>query len=221
MIRQLHHISIGGVYFICACLLSIPVCKAQSEIGLRFSSYFNSFRNARSSQLVENSFSTGLIGVYAVEYKRNSRIELGLNLIHKSGANQGFPNLPLIMQDFGDNQNVGLTAIEFHFKAGPSFGLFNPKVGYAVGYLLSHNGFQIQGGQDDVNRLYFSLPVGFSFDFPTQFGSVGVGSSYHLGLTNVLKNPGAGVGNGTMRSFSIELTIAYGYASKSPRTRRK
>lgn len=202
-------------------LLLIPLGgKAQQFIGLRFNSHFHRFSNAPSNNLAEGYFSTGGLGVIYCSYEAKSRLEFGLSLMHKSSNNDGFPNLPLIMQDFGDNQNVGMTTLEAHIKAGPSLGIFNPKLGYVVGYRLLASGFQ-RPSTREINRIYFALPIGCSFDFPTQFGSVGVGASYYWGLTSVLKTDGPGNGRGRIHSINIELTTTYEWIRKKGKKGRK
>ncbi|MEM6763281.1 MAG: hypothetical protein AAF824_02335 [Bacteroidota bacterium] len=182
---------------------------AQTELGVRFASNFNYFPDAQSLGLAEDFFSTGVLGFFVARYKSDSRIEAGINIIHKSADDSGlFPNLPLVMQDFNDAQSVGLTAVEAHFRAGPSIGIFNPKIGYVLGYRLQADNFQTTG-QGEITRTYFALPFGFSFDLPTSFGSVGVGASYYLGISNVIKGSGNRNGQGRIRALNIELTVAY------------
>lgn len=181
----------------------------QTEIGLRFGSYLHSFSDRNEDLLVNGQFTTGVLGVNMYQYFEKSRLEYGLNIIHKGTSDALFPNLPLIMQDFGDAKDINMTAIEAHIKAGPSFDVFFPYVGYAVGYRLSVDNFQ-NNNQRRVNRIYFSLPMGFSFNFPTNFGSVGFGGAYYVGLTNVLAKVGEESGTGRLQVVGFELTVSYG-----------
>ena len=194
--------------FIISCML-LPQVLAQTELGIRFASNFNYFPDAQALGLAEDFFSTGVLGVFVARYQTESRIEAGVNLIHKSANDNGFfPNLPLVMQDFNDTQRVGLTAVEAHFRAGPSIGIFNPKIGYVIGYRLQTEGFQTSG-QGAINNTYFALPFGFSLDLPTNFGSVGFGASYYLGISNVVKGSGNRNGQGRIRALNFELTVGY------------
>ncbi len=183
--------------------------SAQTEVGIRFASYLNYFSDPQLSQLVESQFSTGILGINVYQYFEKSRLEYGLNIIHKGTGNGAFPNLPLIMQDFGDDEDVGLTAVEAHGKAGPSFDLFFPYIGYSVGYRLRTDNF-FRNNSGEVNRVYLSLPIGFAFNFPTNFGSVGFGGAFYLGLTNVVSETNLNSGRGRMNSIGFELTVAYG-----------
>lgn len=187
---------------------------AQEGIGLRFATNLNYFPNASAQGLIENWFSTGIFGIHYNQYKRNHGFEVGFNVQYKNGDDSGFPNLPLVMEDFGDGAGAGLTGIEMDLKVGPRFGFIYPRIGYVLGYRFNAMGFQ-ENPDLEINNWYLTLPFGSAVIFPTNFGTVGVGAYYYVGVTNVLKNPDSNSNNnipfngGRLRSINIELTVSY------------
>lgn len=199
--------------------------QAQSGFGMRFASHLNKFAEPYEYDLAPGWFSTGEFGVFYRSYNAYGGFELGVNSIYKNGTGRGMPNLPVVMRDFRDSQNVGLTAIETELKVGPRIGVFNPKIGYVLGYRLQSVGFLTKDFGDTVkiNRLYFNLPFGASFDFPTNFGHVGVGAYYMIGLLNVRhRTPNWNPSNalttqypgGRMNSVNIEITVSFNTRSQ-------
>lgn len=191
----------------------VSPAMAQTGIGLRFASNLNFFPKAKEFQLVENSFTTGILGLFLSSYKTKSGFELGLSVNYKNGDDKGFPNLPVVMKDFGENQMVGITGLEMDLKVGPRFGAINPKIGYVLGYRFQQMGFQIDGVNEELNPFYLSLPFGASINLPTNYGSVGFGSFFNVGIFNVLKNPNPGNGSiytgGRMHFVNFEITVTY------------
>lgn len=200
------------------CILLFIPTYGQNGIGFRFATNINTFPRAADYDLVDNGFTTGIFGVFLSRYQEKHGFEFGLNIVYKDHDNKGFPNLPVVMRDFGDDeQNVGLTSLEMDLKVGPRFKALNPKIGYILGYRLQQAGFQEPGADDDINRWYLMLPFGLSFNLPTNYGSVGFGSYYNVGIFNVLKNPNPGGGGsgslfdgGRQRYLNFEIVVSFG-----------
>lgn len=204
----------GRMLLICGLLAACPLA-AQPGIGLRFATNLNYFPSPADYNLAEGVFTTGVFGVFLNNYTDKSGFDLGLNVAYKDHDGRGFPNLPVVMRDYGENQNVGYTGIEMDLKVGPRLYAFYPKIGYVLGYRVQQAGFQTAGGTNRINRWYLMLPFGLSTYLPTQFGSVGFGGFYHLGLLNVLRNPGSGspgtiYDGGRQRYITFEITVSYG-----------
>lgn len=186
--------------------------NAQQGIGFRFGSNINSFPRAEQYGLVDNVFTTGQFGVFYSSYRLKHGFEVGLNAVHKGGAF----NIPVIMNDYDqDNeQDISFTAIEMDLKVGPRIGAVNPKIGYIFGYRFNQRGFQTDGQEDPLFPLYLMLPFGASFNLPTQYGSVGAGMYYNVGLFNVRANPGTVTGaiydGGKHRYLNLEIVVTFG-----------
>lgn len=198
-------------------LLLFQTLSGQNGIGFRFATNINTFPRAFEYRLVEKGFTTGIFGVFLSRYQEKHGFEVGLNVVYKDHDNKGFPNLPVIMQDFGDDvQNVGLTSLEIDLKVGPRFKALNPKIGYILGYRLQQAGFQTNGADDPINKWYLMLPFGLSVNLPTNYGSVGFGGYYNVGILNVLKNPSPGSGGGALfdggrqRYLNFEIVVSFG-----------
>lgn len=189
--------------------------KPWNAVGLRFATYVNWFPRAQENQLAPSPYTTGVLGVYFKRFSPTSGFEVGVNLNYKNADDQGFPNLPIVMRDYGDpgGQNVGMTGVEIDLKAGPRFGPLHPKIGYVLGYRFRPEGFFADGSDRQVNRLYLLLPLGTSIDLPTRWGSVGFGGFFHIGLLNVARRPDNFIGNwdgGRVRAVSFEIIASYG-----------
>jgi len=184
-------------------------------IGMRFATYVNWHPRPARFNLIQGSYTTGVIGAYYKRFSNASGLELGLNLNYKNGDDRGFPNLPVIMTDYGpvDTQSVGITAIETELKVGPRIGYLHPKFGYVIGYSFQRTGLLENAPSDwSVNRFYFLIPVGASFDLPTRYGSVGFGAYFFIGLLNVVSEPPNNAGNwegGRLRTISLEITASF------------
>ena len=200
-------------------LLSILLCLAtfsafgQQAIGMRFATNIHYFPRSNDYDLVGSAFTTGIFGLYYNNYRPNSGFEVGLNVNYKDGNGKGFPSLPVVMRDYGDeNQNVGHTAVEMDLKVGPRFGVVYPKIGYILGYRFTQTGFQ-NSSEDPINPLYLMLPFGVSTNWPTRWGSVGFGGFFNVGVLNVLKDPFPGDGSiydgGRQHFITFEITTAY------------
>lgn len=194
--------------------------SAQRGLGFRFGTSFNHFYRSESYKLIDGSWSQVVIGAYFQEYFSNGGLQVGLNLFGKNNTNRGFPNLPLVMRDFNGPHNVGVTGMELDFKVGPRFGPLNPKIGYILGFWFKREGFIQDTTQLELNKMYMTLPFALSAQLPTGYGSVSLGISYDVGLTNIIKKPaGSAVGfNGSrIRSFRVELTILFGFRRQEPK----
>lgn len=183
-------------------------------VGLRFASNINYFQRPLQYNLVNSGFTTGIFGVYYSNYTPKSGYEIGGNIVYKNGG-EGF-NLPAIMSDFSPDQNVGLGGVEMDLKVGPRFGNFNPKIGYILGYRFYQEGFLRDGATGDPNPWYLMLPLGVSGIWATNFGTVGVGGFYNIGIFNVLRNPDPGstpgsiYDGGRQRYINLEIIVTYG-----------
>lgn len=197
-------------------LLSLSVCGstlvAQRGFGFRFASNFNHFFRAEQNALIDGSFSTLVIGPYYQAYFSNGGWQAGLNFVQKGNTDKGFPNLPVVMRDYNGPHNVGFTALEFDMKVGPRFGPINPKIGYIIGYRFKHEGMVEPAFDYELRDMYVNLPFGVTADFPVQYGSVGFGIHYLVGLTGQMKPP-AGINPnftaGTQRALNIELFVVF------------
>lgn len=187
--------------------------QAQRGIGMRFAGDFNYFFRAKEFDVIQGMWSNGSIGVFYQAYFNNGGFRTGLNLRYKNGNGKGFPSFPVVMADFRDGNNTGLTALEFDLKVGPRFGFVNPQIGYEMGYRIVATGFIEDGVVGKVNPVYVTLPFGCAFDFPTGYGSVGFGVYYDIGLTNVIKNPNPISGQlydgSKVRTLSFEITTVF------------
>lgn len=195
-------------------ILVIDRLDQMKGIGLRFASNINYFPRALQYNLVPDAYTTGIFGVYYSNYTPRSGYEIGANVVFKNGG-EGF-NLPVVMTDFSPDQNVGFGGIEMDLKVGPRFGSFNPKIGYVLGYRFYQEGFLRDGASGELNPWYLSLPLGISGIWPTNFGTVGVGGFYNVGILNVLRNPDPGAGFGSFydggrhRYINFEIIVTYG-----------
>lgn len=178
--------------------------------GLRFASDFVSFNRSEDYPLIDGSYSHITIGPTFKQYFGNGQMEMGVNFLFKGGKD-GF-QLPLVMGDYPDNQNTRMSGIELDFKGGPRFGVFIPKIGFRWQYRFEQEGMlkaEFEGKPTTDYRLNshaLLLPIGFSIDLPTGFGSTGVGMYYNFGITNVLATSNLDTG-GTMRSFNFEIHV--------------
>jgi len=195
-------------------LLSTQCLHAQKGVGFRFATDINYFNRAIEYDLVPGAFSTLIFGPFYRSYTEKGGFEVGINIKYKNGDDQGFPNLPVVMQDFKQEQNVGFTAVELDFKVGPSFRPVNPKIGYIVGYQFTASGYNTPGNEQTPNKIYLALPFGLSVDLPTNFGTVGIGAYYEVGILNVLRNPDPAISGlydgGRLRSIHLEINVTYG-----------
>jgi len=184
------------------------LAQRMQGIGLRFASDFNYFTtNNGQVPLVTGWFSNIVVGPFYKAYGKGGGIETGINFCYKE-PNDGF-SLPLVMRDLNDGQRTSIMALEAEFLCGPRlFKYFFPKFGLIAGYRFKGGGFvQDQAAADySVNNFYLTLPVGFSLDLPTGFGSTGVALYYDIGLTNVLSGLGL-EGGGKQRAINFEIHV--------------
>ncbi len=187
------------------------------HLGLRFSSNINYFFRAADHQLAPNAFTTGIFGIYYRLDRPFSSFEAGLNIVHKNSSDDAF-SLPGVMRDFGEEQQVGLTAIELDIKVGPRFDWFYPRIGFVMGYRINSSGFQPEKQEaDPIKSFYLHLPFGAAAIFPTNWGSVGVGAYYQVGVSKVLDIDddniiiiGDSPTGGRWRAVNAEITVTYG-----------
>lgn len=198
-------------------LLALAPLQAQRGIGFRFGSDFDHFFRADEHPLVDGWWSHMVIGPYYQAVFQDGGAQIGLNFLYKSNSDRGFPNLPVIMRDWRDGQEIGLTALELDLKVGPRFGIFNPRIGYQVMYCFKREGFLEPGDTSRLNRTYALLPFGLALEGPTGYGSVGFGIFYNIGLNNVIKAPTPGLRdfNGSkLRGLRFEFTILFNAGSQ-------
>ncbi|MEM7037607.1 MAG: hypothetical protein AAF570_11560 [Bacteroidota bacterium] len=197
---------------LCATVLFGTAAQAQRGIGFRFASDFNYFFRADQQPLVDGWWSHLVVGPYYQAYFDNGGAQIGLNLIYKNNDDQGFPNLPVVQRDLGDNMSIGLTGLEFDLKVGPRFGVVNPKIGFLLSHFFTREGFLEDGEMADLNRTFVSFPIGLSVEGPTGYGSVGFSVFYNIGMNNVIKNPTPGIGDfdgSKIRALRIELFVLF------------
>lgn len=194
----------------------IAVCfqtgQAQRGLGLRFGSDFNHFFRADQQPLVDGWWSHLVFGPYYQAYFDDGGAQIGLNILYKNNGSGGFPNFPVIQNDFADDQNIGVTALELDLKVGPRFGLINPKIGALVSYYFKREGFLEAGETAPLNNIHLLFPIGVSIEGPTGYGSVGFSVFYEIGLTNVISRPGTGIRDfdgSKIRSLGIELFVLF------------
>lgn len=184
---------------------------SQQYVGIRFASDINYFPDVDRVDLVEGAFTTGKLGLFYANYQKASGFELGLNVNYKDGNDKGFPNLPVVMQDWQQDQNVGYFGLEMDFKAGPRIWPIYPKIGYVLGYRFTQLGFfNSPQTENKINRWYLMLPFGISANLPTQWGLVGFGGYYNIGVLNVVNLPNQVSirDGGRHRSITFEMTVS-------------
>ena len=207
-------LSIASFRKIALCiLLLLPLAlSAQRGLGFRFGSDVNHFFRAEQHPVVDGWWSQMVFGTYYQAIFQDGGAQVGLNLLYKNSTGKGFPNLPVIMRDWRDGQNIGLTALELDLRVGPRFGIFNPRIGYQVSYCLKRDGFLEPGDSSRVNRTYAMLPFGLAIEGPTGYGSVGFGVFYNIGLNNVIKAPTPGLRDydgSKIRGLRFEFTLLF------------
>jgi hypothetical protein len=195
-------------------VLLLPLSMAgQRGIGFRFGSDVDHFFRADEHPVVDGWWSQMVFGTYYQAVFQDGGAQLGLNLLYKNSTGKGFPNLPVVMRDWRDDQNVGVTALEMDLKVGPRFGIFNPRIGYDIFYCIKRDGFlEPDDTTSRLNRVYAMLPFGLSVEGPTGYGSVGFGIYYNIGLNNVIKAPTPGLRDfdgSKIRGLRFELTILF------------
>ncbi len=209
----------------------LAVSFAQQGVGMRFATHFNHFPNQEEYDLVPNWFSSGQVGAFYRSYNAYGGAEVGLSINYKRTRDgKGFPNLPLVMQDFPAKDvsgntirsDIGLSSLELDMRLGPRFGIVNPKIGYILGYRLNQQNLidptNVNPDTVRLNRLYLGLPFGATVDFFTGFGTIGIGAFYNIGLLNVKRKPenwtcgdfscGFYPG-GKWNSLSLEMTVTF------------
>ncbi len=193
--------------------------NAQRGFGFRFASDFNSFSYAKDLPTIEGWFSNARLGVFYQAVFSKGGFKTGLNFLTKP-LGSGFP---LIMTDFRDGNNTAVTAIEYDLRAGPRFWFFTPAIGFVAGYRFSAKGWLDVPATQKINKLYFSFPVGVSFDWPTSYGSVGFGVFFNAGLTNIDSDPTPGdkqIYDGSrMRTLSVEITNVFASGKQEKRNK--
>lgn len=185
---------------------------AQSYLGLRFASNINYFPRSEEFGLVGGAFTTGIFGISYSNYQPASGFSVGVNVNYKDGNGKGFPSLPVVMQDYGaDAQNVGHTSVEMELKVGPKIGVLYPQIGYILGYRFTQTGFlRDNASERQVNPIYLMLPFGATTNLPTNFGTVGFGAFFNVGVLNVLRPEQPASNNGGRQRFiNLEITVAY------------
>ena len=208
-------------WFLCLVLLIILFNRASAQdnvhaLGFRFGADFNRFfQPERLTPLIDGSFSTLILGMFYKHYYTNAVFEFGFNWVAKEQS--GRLVFPVVMQNFRDGENTGLTALEAQFLVGPRIWYLYPKFGFIASRII-----HLDGALSDPDlRLSLmdwnlSIPVGFSFDFPTTFGSTGLGGYYDIGLSRVIESRNYNHG-GRLRAWNFELHVAFRIASSPSR----
>lgn len=192
-------------------MLAATSLQAQRGFGFRFASNFNHFATGDRLDLIDGGYSTVVVGPYYQAYFSNGGWQAGINFVGKGNKPNSF-NLPVVMRDYNGDHNVGVTALEFDLKVGPRFGIVSPKIGYIAGYRFKQEGILDSGKVANIRDWYINLPFGLTVDLPTDYGSVGFGVHYLLGMTGVMKRPDNHFGNwnsSSHRAFNVELFIMF------------
>ena len=192
-------------------LLLLPVLFfAQNGVGFRFATDILFF-NSNNQPLISGAFSVANFGPKVKLYNDYGGIELGVNMLYKE--HRGGFNFPGIMADFKQDNSTAWTSYELDFRFGPRIKkYFYPKTGYRLGYLAKAEGF-LQDDSRTINKIYFILPVGFSIELPTQFGSTGFGFMWNIFLTNFLKRPQSFFGDyngGRLQGLNVVINVMIG-----------
>ncbi len=194
--------------------LGIQALPAQTGVGFRFSSWINHFYRAETYPLMDGYFSHAQVGAFYRLYKKNGGLEIGLSYLAKPSS-----GIPFVAQDFGKGYNTQYRGGQLDFLFGPQFNVFRPKTGYVMGIRQEPKGFLDAGlANRTLSKFYMFLPIGFSIDFPTSFGTVGGSLFYQIGMTNVIRNPypdlDPAFDGGKQRAIQVELTVLYGTGAK-------
>ena len=194
------------------CLLACTplAAQAQSGLGIKFGTDFNTF--AKNDRLVSGYYSDFYISGIYKHYFRGGAVELGSG-IRVKGSPGGF-NLPLVSQDFNDNNATAVTAWDFEAKVGPRiFRWLIPKFGARMGYQFRREGFIKEDPDNeglDINGFYAALPLGISGDLPTSFGTTGLALYYEWGLNDVISGQGLDNG-GKRRAITLEIHVLFAF----------
>lgn len=202
-------------------LASLPAFDLQAQVnvkalGFRFGADFNHFyQPERQTPLIDGYFSTVVLGAFYKHYYTNGLIEAGVNFVIKE--QEGGLTFPVVMQNFRDTENSGMTAVEFQFMVGPRLWYFYPKFGFLASRLIHMDGMISDRALNlELTRWNLTIPVGFAFDFPTSFGSTGFGGYYDVGLSRIIESRDYQHG-GRLRAWNFELHVAFRLGQSSAR----
>ena len=179
-------------------------------IGLRFASTLGHYFRSADYPLIEGRFATGVIGLTYKWYQRGGHMETGLCFGFKE-TDKGFA-LPYVMKDYGDSlQATRLTYYQFEYKVGPRvYWYFHPKFGFNISYRPKQEGFVDKRKQySDIavlNKFLVTLPIGFSIELPTSFGTTGVAFFYQVGISNAIKGWGWNDGS-RLQGLTFEIHV--------------
>lgn len=197
------------------------LASAQRGIGFRFGTDLSYFSRAEDQPVVDHFWTQLNVGAYYQAYFSNGGFQFGAHFIYKGQEGGSGLSFPVVMKDLSKQQNLGITAVETELKVGPRFGPVNPRMGMTLGYFISQKGWIDDTTQTvKLNRTYFLLPLGASAEFPTQYGSVGFGVYYKVGLTNIVQRPAGYPGdwNGSrFRAVNFEITNVFAAGKQKPR----
>ena len=182
---------------------------AQRGIGVRFITDFDHFFRSQEFDVVDGWWSAAGIGAYYQVVFKHGGFRAGINVLGKP-AGRG---LPVVMQNFSDDTDVGFTMIEGELRVGPRFKFFNPQLGFIFGYYITQKGFLEPGSTESVVPINLTMPFGGTFEWPTGYGSVGFGLFYNVGLTNVMRDPTPGNGEphdgSKLRTIRFEINTLF------------
>jgi len=183
-------------------------------LGFRFGSNFNRFyQPEKNTPLINGTFSTVVLGAFFKQYYTNGMFEIGANFVIKEP--DGGLTFPVVMENFRQDENTGLTAVEGQFMVGPRLWYFYPKFGFIASYMVHRTGFYSNNEPElPLSQWNLSIPIGFSFEFPTSFGSTGFGGFYNVGLSRMIDDRSFEHG-GRLRSWNVELHVAFRLGTQS------
>ncbi len=182
---------------------------AQKGVGFRFATDLFFFPRNPNFEILQGTFSVICVGPKFKSYNDFGGIELGVNFLYKEHPG-GF-NLPGVMNDFRKGNSTAWTSYEMDFRFGPRlWKYFYPKTGYRLGWRPKAEGF-VQNRT--LNEWYLILPLGFTIELPTQFGSTGFGFFWDIGITNLVRRPAGFFGDyngGRIQGLNIEINVLVG-----------
>ncbi len=203
-------------YLVWFCMALLPVAlQAQRGFAFRLGADFNSIANADRYPVVSGTFGNLVLGASYKSFNKRGGAEVGLNFLWKEKQGSTL-YLPGAMMDQGNEQSTALGAVEFDLRVGPRFGVFYPKLGIRAGYRMRAQDLIVQKTLPvldyQVNRLYATIPLGFSIELPTNFGTTGFSLLYNIAITNFVRNPDGRPGwdGGNLRSLYFDLHVMIG-----------
>ena len=182
---------------------------ASQAIGLRFGTHWNYFTNTDVNPMVDHYHSHTAFGLTYKFYGQRGHAELGTSVGFKGDGDSGL-NFPVVAQDYRDDYNTSLSLWQVDFKVGPRlWGFVYPKFGLIYAYRWRADNLidPDKPNADDQTFInsYIAIPMGFSLDFPTSFGTTGFGFFWEVGLMQSIRDFPE---NTYRNAFNVEIHVA-------------